>query len=214
MKRRLRSFGILSPRIVAGRLLKDPISLKLYEKLKQIGFRETPWQYIYDSQLAGLVLPYDGNNEVHIRFYRDRIFAELEIGRAFVSHFFGPQFNAIEIVLHKTAKHITKEERKYLTSMLYSKSIREDERSLVKWMPAPCMDPYGNIAQDCSSKVSSLVKRSCAALQWKGIIPISLLIPACTVSIGSSLSYLGLILFVLASIAFVAMPAAGRPGWR
>lgn len=92
----LKKFGLFSPGTVKnGGKISHPGMKNLYEELKKIGFRETRWQIISKEQLAGLVLPLtDGENELHIRFYRDRVFAECEAARIYISHLFKKAINA------------------------------------------------------------------------------------------------------------------------
>ena len=61
----------------------------LYERLKKHGFRETKWQEIQKDQVAGLVQSCcGGENEIHLRFFKDYITAEYEIARKYFSHLF------------------------------------------------------------------------------------------------------------------------------
>ncbi len=133
-KRRVINCGLFSPKLVKGRKITNPIMLKIYNKLKSQGFRETPWQIIYNDQIAGLVLPHrDGKNEIHIRFFKDRIFAEFEIGRAYLSHFICKRCNANNYIIQKFRNILTKKERAYLRKNFLEENHKQQEYDMAVW---------------------------------------------------------------------------------
>lgn len=134
MKRKLYSFGIFSNQIVKGNKISNPYMISIYQKLKNIGFRETLWQYIFHGQIGGLVMPFNsGKNEIHVRFYKKRIFAEYEIGRYYVSHFLGRRYNANDYLYELLSNDLTVEERVFFREMLSEKRQLEDEIEMELW---------------------------------------------------------------------------------
>ena len=106
--RRLCTFGFLSPRHWPIFHHDRRIDHEVYDALKRAGFRETIWQYVYRGQLGGLILPlHDGQVEIHVRFYRDTIEAEIEIGRHTLGHFVHPRYQAESIVLSMIQGHLS-----------------------------------------------------------------------------------------------------------
>ncbi|OVE74681.1 hypothetical protein BVX95_01475 [archaeon D22] len=99
-KRKLVNFGIFSIRHWPFFRPDKGVDKEIYNALIGAGFRGTVWQFIYKGQLAGVILPlFNGTQEVHIRFYKDTIEAELEVGRHFLDHFLQPRFQAESYVL-------------------------------------------------------------------------------------------------------------------
>ena len=134
MKRNLVNFGIFSRSIVRGKFINNNLMLLVYNKLKENKFRETPRQYIFKDQIGGLVLPYNGGrSEIHVRFFKDRIFAEYEIGRSYISHFLGPRYNANEFIFSLLKINLTKDEERYLYKMLSKKNQLDDEKKMQYW---------------------------------------------------------------------------------
>lgn len=132
--RKFVSLGIFCPRICRGDMIEDVRLKFLYNKLISLGFRETKWQFIYDGQIAGLVFPYnDGLNEIHIRFYKDRIFSEFEVGRSSIAHFFGPFFNANEFVLNLIKNEIDEDIFSLAKSLTSRNKLRKQELELDIW---------------------------------------------------------------------------------
>jgi hypothetical protein len=87
-KRRLRNIGLFSPAHWLGLPPDGSQTAHLYYRLKQYGFTETVWQFVYKGQVGGLILQLDGGRkELHVRFYDDLVEAELEVGRNFLEHF-------------------------------------------------------------------------------------------------------------------------------
>lgn len=134
MKRRFVNFGIFSYRIVKGKEIQDHILEKVYVLLKMKGFKETPWQYVYEGQLGGLVLPYnDSKNEIHVRFYQDRVVSEFEIGRSYVTHFLGPRYNANRYLYDFLSSSLHEDEKEHLQSMLCNSRLLDDEKEMLCW---------------------------------------------------------------------------------
>src|SRR3954464_4193117 len=133
MKRRLVNLGIFDRTVGAGTGIRSPQQQDIYNALKGIGFRETKWQLIYDGQTGGLVCPYrDGLNEVHVRFYDDRIFAELEFSRSSIFHFALPLYNANAYLVKALEGRISAQAGACLTEMT-SAAFRDDEASCPVW---------------------------------------------------------------------------------
>ncbi len=133
-KRKLISFGIFSREIVQGKRIRDKCMLSVYRKLLDLGFKQTRWQYIFDGQIGGLVLPFNGGeNEVHVRFYNNRIFAEYEIGRAYVTHFIGPRFNANNYLLGILYHSLSQEEVNFLEEFCSAKRQVHEESQMINW---------------------------------------------------------------------------------
>lgn len=133
-KRRLTTFGLFAPRVCSGRDLTETPAREIYSHLKELGFKETRWQFVFENQLAGLVLPYnDGANEVHIRFYKDRIFAEFEVGRASIAHFLGPFLNANLFIQDLLEGRVSDESFEFLTNRMKPEFQLREERTLVVW---------------------------------------------------------------------------------
>lgn len=142
-KRLLRTFGVFAPRVCSGSKLPESLA-GIYATLKSIGFRETRWQFIFESQIAGLVFPYnDGRNEVHIRFYDDRVFAEFEIGRASIAHFLGPFLNANPYILDLLADRVPVQDLKQLTALMDPRNLCLQEGELDVWDHRNSKKPAG-----------------------------------------------------------------------
>jgi hypothetical protein len=134
MNRKLSNIGVFSRGVVDGRLLESELMSKIYGILKELGFRETMWQFVYVGQLAGLVLPFNGGkNEIHVRFYGNRVFSEYEIGRAYLSHFTGVQYNANDYVLNLISEKLTGKEIDELKILIRCDQQAVDEREMQKW---------------------------------------------------------------------------------
>lgn len=133
LQRTFKTFGLLSWRVVSGREVRGGTQRRVYDILKSQGFRETPWQYIFHGQTGGLVCETEGKNEIHVRFYDGRIFSEYERGRAYLSHFFGPRYNA-ERYLHKVLRpYLSDGEYEDLISLTNHHRLMQQERSYTYW---------------------------------------------------------------------------------
>jgi hypothetical protein len=134
MHRKFRTFGVFDWKRCDGTLLRDRRQQRIALALKHLGFQETKWQFIYDGQLFGLVYPHGvGKNEVHVRFYHDHIFAEYEVGRASLAHFFSPFLNANKYLELMLKEYLCDDDYRYLLLATRAESLREEERALSDW---------------------------------------------------------------------------------
>ena len=151
MKRKFRSIGLFRPYVYRGKCINDERANSIYKKLIQHGFKETVWQYVYDGQIGGVVMPYlDGQYEIHVRFYDDgRIFSELEYGRSNILHFIYPLYNANRYVIKILNDILTCEEKKYLLHSMNKNLMRDDEADISVWDNAKAKIPkqYGDITK-------------------------------------------------------------------
>lgn len=206
MHRTLRTFALLSPSIRSGRNISDPIAKSIYSKFKNAGFKETPWQYIYDGQLAGLVKPVGiGLNEIHIRFYEDRYFAEIEIGRGLIAHFFGPQFSASTQVRHFARDFLSDEEFTYLETMLAGE-LRDDELAITK----RCIELNDPYCQFAAGLRSPRIGRHFAGVSWRTLT--FALIPIISLSTIPDLQLsTALLIAICSALVGLTLPSVGRP---
>ena len=111
--RAIKSIGLFSPRHWFGLTPTSSIYSVVYYSLKRAGFRETVWQIIYSGQLAGIVLPLEkGTKEIHVRFYKDVIEAELEVGRYYLQHFIKPRYQAESLIINILKQYLSEQEMK------------------------------------------------------------------------------------------------------
>ena len=209
MKRRVVNLGIFSPGVCAGRAVADDDTRGIYDCLKSLGFRETRWQYVYEGQLGGLVLPYnDGLNEIHVRFYDDRIFAELEYARSSLFHFVFPLFNANGFLAELLKDRLPAKAHERLAASLGA-SLRDDEAALAHWRPGAEFNPYDGLLRERTAwQISSSLHRifgwrAVVALALAGAVGVSLLLPVPAIALA-----------VFAAITFGLLfwiPSIGRP---
>lgn len=209
--RKLKTIGLFAPQIVSGELLNHELSRSIYQKLRELGFQETKWQYIYDGQVAGIVLPYlDGRNEVHVRFYEDRIFAELEIGRAYVSHFLAPLLNANRYLENVLTDSLNKDERQFLYSSLLENRQRDDERRMQIWNfqtePAPSLI---KLRLRGEGSFRSIIRFGISRFGWWHLT-LCFAVIGCALSMGQ-VADLGLSLTLLGLISVFFIPTVGKP---
>jgi hypothetical protein len=87
-------WGIIRRRVCRGLFLEtnsseyEPMTA-IYEALKNTGFKETYWQFVYPDQVGGLVkIRRHTLIEFHVRFFKGgMIYAEMEFGRSVFLHF-------------------------------------------------------------------------------------------------------------------------------
>lgn len=109
--RRVTSIGLISPRHWFGLKTDGSLNSSIYQKLRSIGFQETVWQYVYEGQLGGLIRPIgDDGLEIHVRFYENTIEAEIEVGRRYPRHFWGPRAEAGYLLLELLEDTLTRAE--------------------------------------------------------------------------------------------------------
>lgn len=210
MKRKFKTLGIIHPSVCDGSLLSVGAQRRIVSVLKDCGFRETRWQFIYENQVYGLVLPYEnGKNEVHIRFYSDRVFTEYEIGRASFAHFLGPFLNANGFVQKLVCNSIADCDYKYLEEMMDISKLSEEETSLRTWnFDSPVNDKIGSERKslfdfDSPNWISSITS-------WRNLV--SVLSGICGIALlKGALWPLILAVCVVAVFLRRAVPQPGRP---
>lgn len=208
MKRKLVQFGIFAPRRCNGSLVSDHRMIEIYEALKRAGFVETKWQFIFDGQIGGLVYPYnEGLNEVHIRFYQDRLFAELEISRSSALHFVYPLFNANGYVLDLLKDKIGEEALSFLKSMTSSRLL-DDELARPKWDWKAQNDPYERTSLFGSSIANRLGVACHPYIGWRGMLGCAILF---AVPMSIQAWPLTLALSLLGILTWRFVPTVGRP---
>jgi len=113
-------WGIFRRRECSGILILGPETnmnhkARIYQTLKNLGFRETRWQYVYSGQIGGLIWnPRHGLIEHHIRFFEDdRIYVEIEFGRSTILHYLNHRMYLNNYLLAKIRNHISVEDVEY-----------------------------------------------------------------------------------------------------
>ena len=210
MRRKFRNFGIFTPKSCDGSLLSDLRQERIAKELIAGGFRETRWQYIYQNQVYGLVLPYEnGRNEVHVRFYKDRIFAEYEIGRSSLAHFLGPFLNANSFIIDTLDRTLGENDLEYLQEMTAEARLTLEELRLDKWL-------HRNEGRIIShSKSRSLFSLDDPAwvsklLSWKFVVSAPLA-AASVLSASASLWVVAALLIGSIMVFNQTLPQIGRP---
>jgi hypothetical protein len=209
MKRRVVNLGIFSADVCTGRAVADDEARGIYGCLKSLGFRETRWQFVYDGQRGGLVLPYnDGLNEIHVRFYDDRIFAELEYSRSSLFHFVFPLFNANSFLAELLKDRLPPKAHERLVASLGT-NLRDDEAALAHWRPGAEVNPYDGLLRERTAwQISSFLHRifgwrAVVTLVLTGAVGVSLLLPVPAIALAA-----------IAAITFGLLfwiPSIGRP---
>jgi hypothetical protein len=167
MKRKVVNIGIFAGRICTGGAILNADAKLIYKKLRDVGFVETRWQLIFDSQVGGLVYPYnEGLNEIHIRFYTDRIFAELEFSRSSIFHFLFPLYNANSYIVELLKNKIPASSYRYLIEKTVS-DLRDDESSKPHWEYRANHDPYLAVRGRNSGKIWFFLHR---AFGWRKLV--------------------------------------------
>jgi hypothetical protein len=211
MKRKLVNLGIFSPNVCRGIPVENEHCRAIYSTLRNIGFLETRWQLIFDGQIGGLVYPYNaGLNEIHIRFYSDRIFAELEFSRSSVFHFIFPQFNANDYVVDLLRNRISPAALELLIKRT-TENLRDEELSRPAWAHADQDNPYKQVTYRGHRLVNLATVLFHKLFGWRrlaGVVATGLAIPIYLISASPPI-VLGLSLITLLSIRY--MPTVGRP---
>jgi hypothetical protein len=204
--------GVFCPQHTKGHLLEDEYMRALYRELRdKHGFRETPWQFIYRDQKAGLVLPVTGKqNEVHIRFYSNRIHAEYEIGRAYIQHFGGIRYNANKYIRHILSDSAILGSSHQLDRLLGDHLLSPRERAMPKWNYLSCDDPFlARRKTEQVARTGALVLLADVLVGWKTIATILGLL-----AIIGTVLFSERIFMVLAALMFaiiVVAPSRGKP---
>ncbi len=136
---------MFSPNVCRGEAIANFRCREVYAELTKLGFVETRWQLIFEGQVGGLVYPYNnGLNEIHVRFYSDRIFAELEFSRSSVFHFVFPLFNANSYVVDLLRNRISDESLKLLIKRT-TENLRDEELARPAWSHKDQDNPYKEV---------------------------------------------------------------------
>jgi hypothetical protein len=205
-KRKFRSIALVIPSVKRGSPISDPTMRSIYLKLRSLGYQETPWQFVFRGQLGGLVLPYPvsgdvSRNEIHIRFYQDRIVAEYEIGRAYLSHFFGPRLIANRAIVSMLEPHLTQLENIELRLLTSRSRLLDDERAMKEWDHHPHLGPERSLT--LRSLFTTLVWRT----GWRGLaVALPLL-----VWLASGFNALAVGATTLVAVSAFFLPTKGRP---
>lgn len=211
MKRKLKTFGIFTPSQVNGNCIEGSDFETIYKKLKKFGFQETKWQFIYQDQIAGLVLPFKRTNcaseqdEIHIRFYKNRIFAEFEIGRAYPSHFIGPRYNANRYLFKMIRQLLNEQEISIWDTFSNRLRMTSDELQLEEWHGEARFEKFRSVQ---NYSIISIAIAILFNIGWKWI--------AGTITLGL-LWFFGPSIFtlILTSIAIISavfvLPSSGKP---
>jgi hypothetical protein len=166
LRRRLINFGIFSAQQFRKAAFSDDRQRAVYLALLDAGFKPTRWQYVFDGQIAGLIK--SGINDVHIRFYPDRLFAEIEISRALISHFYGPRYNAKKIILECIKGQVGREDFLWAKRALNSQMLRTDEAALKIWdARRHPKTPYEEIRLLSGSKLYQRAMKFFVGLDWQ-----------------------------------------------
>lgn len=92
--------------------------LGIYRALKQAGYRETYWQFVYEGQIGGLIKnPNNNLIEFHVRFFEDgMIYAEMELGRSALLHFLTPRCYLNDHLVKTMGSRLSEQEQSLLRS--------------------------------------------------------------------------------------------------
>lgn len=210
--RRLKSVGLLSYSKCNGRLVTEQYQKLFYSILRRSGFVETRWQLIFDGQIGGLVLPYrDGKYEIHVRFYEDRIFAELEVGRSHAFHFLAPRMNANSYIRSVAAMHLADDTLSHLEALMHPRTQRVEEVNLRTWNHLQDVEP-AILSCRMQTPLIELINKSGFAdlLNWRHFYRLAGLSTSILVTFLLGLP-VALVLVPLIFVTAYALPDLGRP---
>jgi hypothetical protein len=211
MKRRLVGLGIFSPNVYRGTSITYAHCRSIYRALTELGFVETRWQFIYEGQMGGLVYSYnDGLSEIHIRFFSNRIFAELEFSRSSLFHFVFPLFNANGHIIDLLRNRISDESLEFLIRRT-TENLCDDELALPVWAYKDQENPYTD-ATPHGRRSSSLVAGLDKLLGWRKLVGVIAIVLAISIYfIPTSPPYILIPLLLVALFSIGYMPTVGRP---
>jgi hypothetical protein len=88
----------------------------IYRVLKNAGFEETYWQFVYPGQVGGLVkIPRGTLIEFHVRFFEGgMIYAEMELGRSVLLHFLNRRYYINHHLVKKLNSKLSSSQIAYL----------------------------------------------------------------------------------------------------
>lgn len=211
MKRQFVGWGLFAPDICRGRAMRDDCCRSIYAELIRCGFVETRWQLIYDGQIGGLVCPCNnGLNEIHIRFYTDRIFAELELSRTSLFHFVFPLFNANGYVVDLLRDKIP-DIMLGLLAERSSQNLRDEEAARPIWRHRDQQDPYAEIIADGHPVVGAPAAWLHRRLGWRSMLGLVSLAIAGSAYLVHGAPWLACGWLLLALLSMRYMPTTGRP---
>ena len=183
----------------------------IYAELLRCGFVETRWQLIYDGQIGGLVCPHNnGLNEIHIRFYAERIFAELELSRASPFHFLFPLFNANGYVIDLLRGRLP-DAMLALLAERTSQNLRDEEAARRIWRHREQQDPYAQIIADAHPVAGAPAAWLHRRFGWRPMLGLVSVAIAASIYLvhGAPRLACAWLLFALLSMRY--MPTTGRP---
>jgi hypothetical protein len=210
MKRQLRTFAIFSSDVRSGRWIEDVMMRRIYEKLLRYGFVETSWQFVFRGQIGGLIMPHSTGgkadfNEIHIRFYNDRIFAEYEIGRAYISHFFGPRLNANVQLRLMLVNYLDERELRYLAAMNNPEKLSSDEQHMAEWKG---QDYFRSLRLPRGSELFLKCCKLLLETRWRPLAALSALLPVMMLRDSPAVGVSIICLFLVSSWV---LPSERRP---
>ncbi|WP_211051404.1 hypothetical protein [Parasphingorhabdus halotolerans] len=185
---------------------------ELYNELINKGFRETRWQYIFEGQIGGLVFPYnDGRNEVHVRFYSDRIFSEYEVGRSSFAHFLGPFLNANPFLLDLLKDSVSDDSYALLGEYTKQYRLKDEENALEDW-DYQKQTPIGPANREGKRYLLNfeLANSLGRFFQWKAVVPITGVMISVFLGLGLGLPVF-LVSLLLVLFIYSKLPAMGCP---
>jgi hypothetical protein len=92
----------------------------------------------------------------------------MEISRAYVSHFYGPTYNASEIILSILKPHLSEDQFLWLQGSLNSESTRIDEAMMPVFEEGSfTRKPFEDISQSRGRDPLSRLMRWCLRLEWR-----------------------------------------------
>lgn len=209
-KRHFRTIALLAPSVRFGTRITNPRMGSLYRKLRDLGFAETPWQYVFSGQVGGLVLSHTkanhlGRNEVHVRFYADRIFAEFEIGRAYISHFFGPRLNANRELQRLLGPHLSTSERGYLAKLMSHERLLVDEAAMQEWSGE---DYFRTLKVAQGGGLVAMTRALAYRAGWLSVFGVAL----CAAYVATGMQpFIGAVGALFGFVGVLVLPSRGRP---
>ncbi len=106
----------------------------IYQALKEMGFKETYWQFVYPGQIGGLVKsPRSNLLELHVRFFQEgMMYAEIEMGRSALLHFLNRRLYLNHYIFAKIQTKVSSKHRDYFLEATERYKSNHD-RSWTEW---------------------------------------------------------------------------------
>jgi len=129
--RQFRTFGVFEWERNDS-LSLTPLQDRVYSILLEKGYQPTRWEIVFRGQVASLVSPPygDGRVEIHVRFYKDRIFAEYEISRNFLQHVLSERYSVNEYLQDIVTPLLSSEEKNDFYELTDVQYLTPDEQSM------------------------------------------------------------------------------------